>query len=490
MQQQLILVRKAGQKVPTEVRTKILENYKSTYGYAVLNGDEFEIDQSPNAQTLEVLQSIEEEQLDNDMVEFYGNSAAGFPDDDAQPYTILEDADGKPLIACCVAGDCPSFAKKDSAFSPAYFAAIEYIAAKFEEVFALDSVDTLEDIFLEFEKGMKKEELLTMVSGGAPVVITFYDMDGTIRTFSKGAEFSKEFPWGFISDASVFEGKPSAISKVVKKGTALVKNIAGGGAKPEPVTVLVPNPPKTDTAIPPTAGVMKYTSITIEYPDGLKSANKNSKGDWCLAWLGFKPEGYKSQKMFIITDPEAIKKYIAKGGVMKSFQADTGNLEVKGPVEGVNKTDASPKALNKPEEVDPIIAGAVIKSPVRDAIRESKEKGQIKFALDHHSQRLAKEPSKIQEVESKIAAFSEQIGYDHDELVRWPRAAWREIGNKHGYLPLVEALLESNRRIEHLEELLTSPTAAEDGEVGAIPPVVEAPSSEKKGSKLKKNKAA
>jgi len=413
----LTLVRKEGSQVPDADKDIIFERFNTktcAFGTAWWDDGDITIDYT-TADTnnlREAFDMIDEQLKATKVLYTFYKTDATLQDENLQPFKALE-KDGELLIAASINGYLSGFEKTGSTFSREHFANIEFLGTK------IDSMQSQHNSFESFFEalGEQKEEYLGQLfkDGGT---VTYLNGDGGVYIHNEGDSL-QEYPWGWSTEAIK---KPPAVATV---SSGLRKTKAG----------TTPTPPEkkrtSDAPLP------NYSEITINVPPG----NKNERRIFFDKLLGHHNiANYKDIKTYTITDPKIIQKYLAGGGKIESFRS-----EVKLPIEG---------------PAQPVADSPVIKSPVRDEILTSYQKGEIKNFLDQHSKAMAENPGKAAEFEAKIPTFFDQMpDIPIDDVVKWPRAAFRFFSSKVGWENArAELFLALCKQIRSLQDEIVAET--------------------------------
>src|SRR6185295_3574711 len=120
----------------------------------------------------------------------------GFMKDDIQPFVLIKDAEGKPVIACMLDGDWVTTASKDSSHSDEYHTAVSVLKPMFEQLWRLTKGD-IKAIIEEIEGEATNNNLKNTFINRGSVHLIFNDSQ--VRTVVDN-ELEKEYDWGWTSN--------------------------------------------------------------------------------------------------------------------------------------------------------------------------------------------------------------------------------------------------------------------------------------------------
>src|SRR6185295_9362891 len=120
----------------------------------------------------------------------------GFMKDDIQPFVLIKDAEGKPVITCMLDGDWVTTASKDSSHSDEYHTAVSVLKPMFEQLWRLTKGD-IKAIIEEIEGEATNNNLKNTFINRGSIHLIFND--NQVRTVVDN-ELEKEYDWGWTSN--------------------------------------------------------------------------------------------------------------------------------------------------------------------------------------------------------------------------------------------------------------------------------------------------
>jgi hypothetical protein len=193
------IIKTAGHDVDQATLQTALEHNKTCAGVSFPASDKHLVRVSIKQRGETTIQKLLDKYKDKTLVLFLGNGAEPIQEDDLQPYTILTNSDGKPILVAFLDGDFSEFAQPTSSFSPAYFAVRDHIVPQVQKLYDLVGHD-ITKLSLELEEPSNGRNMANLMLGDRGT-ITFLACNGdiTLNTL-KNDTTQEEFPWGWISN--------------------------------------------------------------------------------------------------------------------------------------------------------------------------------------------------------------------------------------------------------------------------------------------------
>lgn len=244
---------------------------------------------------------------------------SGELEEDQQPFALLTDREDKLVVIGFVAGEYPTFTKKESTHSPEFFAAIEGIRPSLLEIYDACSGD-LED-FSEELKGKVLERKFQNL--GTTVSVVVMVANGRIQGFIKNGGVAKEFPWGFASNGfeeakpTAVENKGSMLDRLKGAAGGVVAKVTGTEQKPpadkpvEEAPVTTPKPDKIGTG----------DEFDMVSPPSHIDSNKGLK-NWYKRNVGYVPDDHKQRPAVPIKKSIKDLKHIPSREAIEAKRAD------------------------------------------------------------------------------------------------------------------------------------------------------------------------
>lgn len=129
------------------------------------------------------------------IVHFLGKFPEGFNKEDNQPFTVLADQDGNPMLVCFLEGDFSQFHQAGSARSDAYFTFVKELQPKLKKI-AQEKDGDLDEVLKELDHPVTKKDILRYM--GTRGTVTFVAENGAIMSIAFNKELT-EHPWGWAS---------------------------------------------------------------------------------------------------------------------------------------------------------------------------------------------------------------------------------------------------------------------------------------------------
>ena len=446
----LIVAVKEGQKVPVEFATKVLKEYPTYMGAAMVDPQSTE-----DAPEIWVEHFKEQEELtpanidvivenagDKPCILFFANAPDQIAEQDYQPFSLLVNGE-KVIAAIAMEGDFLAFEQAQSAISNEYHALDKYIMPKI-----VDLYDTLGNDEAKLIEKMKssvfKHDLDNASAGRSGITILF--CNGEVLQFGKNKD-AAEFTWGAVSHTlgykenvgevhlkeaeAVVEAKPHRRSML-----AAAKDVASNTASA--VAAAVKPAAKPDTAIAAAMDKAKKTSDTSEAPKVLflkcppQISGKLNIRNWYRHRLGYDPQNSDQRPKVQVTDVNTIVKLMAEASKIQKSWADQGMFlpPIDRPVVGDAQPDenaarSGPQPNDKPVVTDPI---PVLSPASKQAVETWMKSESVTKTFDQQGTAIP-DPSSLPGWDVKGADFASIAKRkDLEEFLRLPYAALLELG--------------------------------------------------------------
>lgn len=396
----VILIKHAGHSIPQPMVERALKSHKSFLGTVTpIPGDapELSVEHMTDLPMLSEFMEMQEESKNLLTGLFFGEAKEGINAEDYQPFTLIADANNKPLVTAMVEGEYYQDEHKDSKFSGEYHMVNDILIPTVQDYWTNCGGELPKLIEKMKAPHFKRIVDSTSVNRGVVVVIT---QDGQVLKFEKGNTLGATFSEFWTSNKLGYEEKssqdaviekPNRVGFVRRAVAAVVPAIVATKAAPEPV--------KADTAVVPPRVKIKPD------PDLVKKSGNRLKGFYennCVSVPNNWREG---------PEAEANDAYLAKhSGKWK--KADEALREVKEKVLGVPV---------KPEEKKPFVP--IITPKTKDTINSLIKSEKVQALL---AENRVLEPAKSET--RKLGSFSEQQGISFEEMFRWDTEILEMVG--------------------------------------------------------------
>lgn len=182
---------------------------------------------------------IDVENIDARKVMWLCNTSQTLAPEDAQPYSIVEDDDGTPLMVAFADGDFVSFVKTDSAFSAEYHAVTDWLKPHLNLL--IEKADSVEEAIAALDTKENKAGIENEFFGDQRGAFVIASADMAQLFQHKNSTALKE-DWGWSSDHCGF-GQTTAVStkdKFKRKSDTASTSVS---TAPATTTVMAEDPP-------------------------------------------------------------------------------------------------------------------------------------------------------------------------------------------------------------------------------------------------------
>lgn len=432
----------------------------------------------------EFLHDLEENKDDKTILFFAhaGLKKTAISTESEQPFVILRDEEGHPLLLGMMEGEYFSGKDADPAHTDEYHVMNGLLIPKLKKLVIKVCGSDIEKL----DEELDDEETTNSINAlaGTRGIVVLQSITGKTKWYTKGNEdLEGEFPWGRVSNKLGFVEK-SATEEIAKPTVTgrktlfnrakTVLHIADTKTVSEGKTIAeqIDNPP-ADTAVEPKRPL-------IRPPESVMKKGKNAVGGWYKEWghgcADALPTNYKDG-----VEVEANDRYLAQN------VSKYGKLKEK--LEEFKKRAEESGAVLKTG--NPPITG-VIAPNLKRMINELLDSGAIK-AITEKAQVL--DPSKLG-TPPDVAPFSAQIGRDFTETFRWDGVVLdkfiRKCSAENDFTPVRQLIVEYQ---QEMFKLLAKPADEKEDEVEEAEVVVEpaktsVPTIKKPGGLLGKRRVA
>lgn len=415
---------------------------------------------------------------DRDSIFFLGNFKE--PEESLQPFVVLENDKGEPILTAFLDGDFSNYADAKSANSDAFHALNKYFRPRIEKWFKKGGLDNVLD---ELDDAATKEDIRNTFMGRGAIL--FFAVNGKhIFVQNKNPEYA-EYPWGFTTNShgykeeaaktSVPVAGPKKFAKFGKKNTEQVnteaandkvssKSSTDGAEAPPPTAKAADSGPAEEKQETKTiATVAEASSGTVvgwkpEFHVGIERKQKiklyKASPIYALwleqsraekkkviesdgVWL---PEGYKNQVPLFATVPsDQLANYLADGCYVKdsSVKVTNGKKTEQGyperlPAEQVEQNrankDTAPK--NIPQADSGYVPFEEHKPEVNEELRKWFSEATKNKFIAVGSQEVALDPAKLQSLEKNIPSAIAASGMALEDFFRISRAGHNDLAHK------------------------------------------------------------
>lgn len=467
----LILLKKAGHVVPQAYLQKVLAEKPTIMGMAAAckkneKETELRLGSTDGFDLNFILQGMEE-QKGIDMLMYFGEKALGHEKQiNCQPYQVLSDGNGDPLILAMVEGNFDKFKKDGSKLPPEFFVAYEYLQPKLQDFYEASGKD-LNGVLDRMSRNAFKMDLENTFSVRG--VVALLAANGTLKTFSKNDQRGA-FPWGsttkhlgFKTDmlnTDILKEEPpkTEAPKPVEEKKAFFSAMApkppAAPAEPEQPTEVDDNEKKEDTQ--KTAGVTQQSTVYMIFPPAHESS-RNKLRKFYGKWLKRVPDNFAERPGVAVSKVDYDKYGGPKEATTNGSTTSVPSVSGGGyksfselPVEQRDKDTAPKHIRDRTVGSEAPLATPVLSARAKEQLATFLEGETVKTILDSNS-KVILDPKLLHKLEKDIPSFAEQCGLDGlEDTFKWPYEILISLCAKH---PEAAAVLLMNYRTTYLKTL-------------------------------------
>ncbi len=437
-----IVVQRKGQSVPDAFIKHVMKLCPTLVSVASVTGDKIEMDGLAGSHyTLANVREMCDLFKDHDLVLYFANYPAEFPEETAPPFILYEKMDGHPQLVLFTDGDFSNYAKEGSAHSPDFFAAQNYFAPKIGKW--LEGKDNLTRVLSKLKDDDAVENIQNSFLNRG--VVLFQSITGEIICIEKNNENHQlQADWGFASNSLGWkeeeqeeikeEPKPVASKGRFRGGSVPTVNTEAANDKPAPKsdgnadkakekvtrsTVREPAPvPKPDPA-PVEGGDQEEGEPTVrvvkDIPHHLNG--KEPRKAWIRKELNTQdlPKNYKNMRQLDMVIPQSkLVEFLEKG--WKHPNGINVVVERKNNRDNKNITPQhipAPAAVSKPDDGFIPFSSDKKTAPPAAGVKNVEEQKALQAyfkTLDLGSTVLPLAPGNIHTLVAKSSSALEQAG--------------------------------------------------------------------------------
>lgn len=463
-----LVLKNVNQALPESLLTHILSKYKHAIGFSQLAAGaagKMDIITTNDPEVISVEQFME---FQNDLPAdkpalFFFSANPNGTEDSIQPFAIIVNEAGDPVVSAVVDGDFPSFAEKDSKHSPAFLYTQKYLVPKLQNTWNM--LDKNIGRFM----GHLQQNVARMdmeMSLGAKGFICLFANTGEHLIFAKEQAATK-FDWGWVTDpvgysedtSEVMAEEPvkKSLSGLTKKVTSTVREaftpssdkkvddkqaaVDAGAASPITSTadaLEVANPEK----------LWKVRRRVVEkLPADIKE--KNAVKRWYKQRIGMLPPDYFRKRPDVDTfkdfqltwdqlSPEEKQELASdknNAPAIKSFQElpkdkiKTVEQKVQQPVEQTvaDKPEENVQEHTPPSDVDVSRSIVLTQNEIAAIKKDFIDSSSVHKSYDRQSNLIA-DPAKWQAQENAKPTFAQVHSIKKSDTFFWDEEALLELG--------------------------------------------------------------
>lgn len=424
MKQSVIVVKRAGQLIPTDFIEMVLKKNQGAGGYAVQaiseqdnETPELVVDTLDRSPTVEEVDELQRAYQKYPVMFWFGDGQ--FSTESLQPFALH--MDDHPFIAYCIEGDFPRYAKPEQSETEEYHLHHDLITPSIMKAFKYsagsDGEPDLEKFDAELRDPTVSQNLMNTIAHRG--VINFLPLTGEMVSIGKN-ELGGEFEWGFTSNKFDYALPAEASAPPAKKGWWNKKQEPKGSMKVEekvpeapketekpPVIVNQPKevPPETETKVEGW-----YETVTI--PTNLGAKDKKI---WIRKVSGQSdlPAGWRQLKSIQVFRPGPKPAEQKQEPKVEEKKEPVKDLKDLGKAVEEKKAEAPPPKTG----MDVAKNSEVFRNTLTKSEKEKLETDLIRY-MDYTSGAIPN-PQEIQRIEAKYGSFSKQTGVNLNDVAQW-----------------------------------------------------------------------
>jgi len=198
-------------------------------------------EETPSTPTLD---SVKEamEAFPSDSVYYFARSDSEIQKEDLQPYSLIQNDEGKSILMAFLEGTFPSYENNDT-HMPEHYVITDYVEGKLGEVWGQQEEDLTKVLKVIRTETFKREFTNLFIPRG---MITLIAGTGEIFSYAKN-DIAGSYPWGWTSNKLDYLEGGAVSNTVSKAGQTLAEKLKASAGKTTSVPITAP---KTDTKIP------------------------------------------------------------------------------------------------------------------------------------------------------------------------------------------------------------------------------------------------
>lgn len=208
MMRGVTIVKKADRSLNKDFLGLAMGKYTKCWGISTPanKGDYLATIRSSKLRTADSIFEMAEKYQDRVMILYFGEQGEGEAshEDDFQPFTLLEDADGRPILIAVLEGDFSEFYKKDSSHSPQFFCVNEDLIPRVKKAYNYVNGDIgllMEELA---NKSSSRDIANLMVGDRGSVTLYAFGYEPLCYTLKDDTTF-KQYDWGWVSNSLGFK---------------------------------------------------------------------------------------------------------------------------------------------------------------------------------------------------------------------------------------------------------------------------------------------
>lgn len=449
MSKGVIIDRMAGKSFPNGFTATAAASYPGSFGYAALVDGVLDVASGADLVPTDIPEY--EKLLGTDDVKYF-ISKEKLPAGSEQPFVLLKDEQGKPLLVAMLEGDFEDWHDTNGQSDEANFVK-EILMPKVDDIAEMVEGD-VPKIVKALQKTVNASEILAKF--GQRGVISFMASTGDAFSIETN-QHRKKFDWGSMSiEESAYPSKTTSVPEVKAddKMSRLRELREKKGKIPEGVHSTTAIGQKLTNASDAArtkaplkedidnATVLKDKRETFLYPPPESCVSRNKLQEWYNTGFGTCPQGYQ----------------LAEGHPEKAVPMPQSSLNPKRAkdtrFQQTSPNVASSSRDDKDTGTHHLATDAVVGAfPVVPAAEKADLQKTFIKTIDMKSTDIL-DPSTMKEIEVKSSTFFDQMGITFEEFCRWPATEITKFCANPKWLTSVSLCIQSLRyanAVTHLQ---------------------------------------
>ncbi len=247
------IVKNGGKVIPDDLIEKVLQGTSALSAVSLHAGDGhyLMVGRRRGEMTMPKVKTFQEGKWENQTVTLFFQHGVIAMDEDMQPFTLLKNDEGQPILVAFLDGNFSAFEQTESTHTPEYHAIDMDIRPRIEKLYKMLGKD-LPKLMEELKDPMTYRDIgNTMV--GDQGSITFISADKTIYSISVATDTrAQAFDFGWVSDVNGYmEATPKADEGTADDMFGDMDSAQEGSKSPGPAATPPPSSPaQTDSGEP------------------------------------------------------------------------------------------------------------------------------------------------------------------------------------------------------------------------------------------------
>jgi hypothetical protein len=195
----VILSKKANKLIPDTLVNKIVAAFPSSIGAAAVEGGEIKVLHSDEGADKETFKLVQSDYTDTEVLFFLSKDKGKRTQLDLQPYVLLKNAEGKPLLSVFLSGSFPSFEHTNATNSVEWYVVEQDLLPRIRDTFDLCGSDIAKTMERIMTSQLLQKDILNLI-GDKGGVISFIASNGLVHSFERNNK-TLTADWGWTSDA-------------------------------------------------------------------------------------------------------------------------------------------------------------------------------------------------------------------------------------------------------------------------------------------------